>query len=73
MQKLDGSQKKLVVLAIRKVSQNPLPSTEGGYGKPLGNKSSNNLTSFLKIKLLKAGLRIVYGLERSEKSIQINR
>ena len=62
--KLDGSQKILVRKAIQKVCQNPLPETEGGYGKLLGNKSSTNLTGFLKIKLRGAGLRIVYQLIR---------
>lgn len=60
--KLDGSQKILVRKAIQKVCQNSLPETEGGYGKLLGNKSSTNLTGFLKIKLRGAGLRIVYQL-----------
>ena len=60
--KLDGSQKILVRKAIQKVCQNPLPETEGGYGKLLGNKSSTNLTGFLKTKLRGAGLRIVYQL-----------
>lgn len=62
--KLDGSQKILVRKAIQKVCQNPLPETEGGYGKLLGNKSSTNLTGFLKTKLRGAGLRIVYQLIR---------
>lgn len=46
--------------ALEKVRQNPLPQEEGGYGKPLGHKSSTNLTGFLKIKLRKEGIRIVY-------------
>lgn len=62
--KLDGSQKTLVRKAIQKVCQNPLPATEGGYGKPLGNKGGNNLSGYLKIKLQGAGLRIVYQLIR---------
>ena len=62
--KLDGSQKILVRKAIQKVCQNSLPETERGYGKLLGNKSSTNLTGFLKIKLRGAGLRIVYQLIR---------
>ena len=61
---LDGSQKLLVRKAIQKVSQNPLPETEGGFGKPLGNKGNTNLTGFLKVKLRGAGLRIVYKLVR---------
>ena len=51
IKKLDGSQIKQVLKAIEKVSTNPLPFNEGGYGKPLGNKSGNNLTGYLKIKL----------------------
>ena len=62
--KLDRNQKILVRKAIQKVSQNPLPVTEGGYGKPLGNKGGNNLSGYLKVKLRGAGLRIVYQLIR---------
>ena len=35
---LDGSSRKQVLQAIKKVQQNPLSQQEGGYGKPLGNK-----------------------------------
>lgn len=52
--------------AIGKVCQNPLPQSEGGYGKPLGNKRQNNLTGFLKIKLRGEGIRVVYKLIRVE-------
>ena len=31
---LDGSQRNLVLKAIKKVQQNPLPVDEQGYGKP---------------------------------------
>ena len=63
---LDGSQRILVLKAIKKVQQNPLPVEEQGYGKPLGNHSSTNLAGLLKIKLRSAGCisaspyRIVY-------------
>ena len=60
LKSLDGSQKILVLKAIKKVKQNPLPVYEGGYGKPLGNKNGNDLTGFLKVKLKSAGLRVVY-------------
>lgn len=36
---LDGSQRIRVVKAIAKVQSNPLPSSEGGYGKPLGEQA----------------------------------
>lgn len=52
--------------ALMKVSTNPLPSNEGGYGKPLGNKNGVNLTGLYKAKLREDGIRIVYRLERSE-------
>lgn len=56
---LDHSQQLQVLKAIEKVSANPLPTNEGGLGKPLGSHSGNNLTGYLKIKLLKLGLRVV--------------
>ncbi len=62
LEALDHSQQLLVLKAIDKVSYNPLPQTEGGYGKPLGNFMSANLAGYMKIKLLKPGLRIVYRL-----------
>lgn len=64
---LDGSQRIFVLKAIRKVSVNPLPNTEGGYGKPL----HGNLAGLLKIKLRDAGLRVVYQLQRSENDMEI--
>ncbi|NMD99231.1 type II toxin-antitoxin system RelE/ParE family toxin [Selenomonas bovis] len=69
--RLDGSQQKQVATALYKVSANPLPYTEGGYGKPLGHHTANNLTGLLKVKLRKAGLRIVYQLERRGKQMII--
>lgn len=60
LKNLAGNQRLLVVKAIDKVLQNPLPANEGGYGKPLGNKQGNNLAGFLKIKLKNAGIRVVY-------------
>jgi mRNA interferase RelE/StbE len=68
---LDNSQKIQVLKAIRKLSQNPLPSSEGGYGKPLGNKSNANLIGYFKIKLLKLGIRVVYGLVRENGIVKI--
>ena len=68
---LDGSQRKSVLKAIKKVSQNPLPVNEGGYGKPLGNKHGKDLTGLCKIKLMKEGIRVVYALIRTETSMKI--
>ena len=66
LRSLDKSQQALVNKAIKKVKQNPLPQSEGGYGKPLGNKRGSNLTTFYKIKLRGAGIRIVYQLIRTK-------
>ena len=68
---LDGSVRKQVDKAILKVSENPLPASEGGYGKPLGNKNAVNLTGLLKVKLKASGIRIVYQLIREEGMIKI--
>jgi mRNA interferase RelE/StbE len=68
---LDGSQRILVRKAIEKLKNDPLPETEGGYGKWLGNKGGTDLAGFLKIKLRGAGLRIVYQLRRVEDHVLI--
>ena len=68
---LDGSQRKSVLKAIKKVSQNPLPVNEGGYGKPLGNKHGKDLTGLCKIELMKEGIRVVYALIRTETTMKI--
>lgn len=69
--KLDGSVKPHVAAAIRKTSRNPLPQREGGYGVELGKKAGLDLTGYLKIKLRKDGLRVIYKLERTETAMQI--
>ena len=69
--RLANDQKRLIFKAIDKVRQNPLPQSEGGYGKPLGNKRGNDLTSFLKIKLRGAGIRVVYKLIRTKTQMLI--
>lgn len=69
--KLDGSLKKPVIASILKISENPLSSTQGGYGKPLGSHNDTNLTNFFKIKLKKYGIRIVYTLVKDEDVINI--
>lgn len=68
--KLDGSLKKPILAGIRKVSEKPLPSPKG-YGKPLGNKSGNNLTGFFKIKYKGIGIRVVYTLVVDEQVMNI--
>jgi len=68
---LDRSQQLQVLKAIEKVSINPLPINEGGLGKPLGSRSRINLTGYLKIKLLKLGLRVVYQIVRDKTIMKI--
>ena len=68
---LDRLQRLQVDKAIFKVSQNPLPRSEGGYGKPLGNKQAKDLTGLLKIKLLKLGIRVVYKIIQSDGIMKI--
>ena len=50
LKRLDHSIRIQVLKGIEKVSQNPLPENEGGYGKPLGNLNNSRLHKFLKIK-----------------------
>ena len=64
--RMDGSVRKIVLKGIMKVAENPLPQSEGGYGKPLGNKGNNDLTKLLKIKFKKIGIRVVYKLITDE-------
>jgi mRNA interferase RelE/StbE len=68
---LDVYKRNQVDKAILKVSQNPLPQSEGGYGKPLGSKHGKNLTGLLKIKLRKLGIRIVYKLIRDDEMMKV--
>ena len=69
--KLDNSILMQVQLGIRKVSRNPLPKGEGGYGNPLSNKKGNDLTGYFKIKYKKIGYRVVYKLYRKKKKMII--
>jgi mRNA interferase RelE/StbE len=68
---LDHGQRIQVLKAIEKVSKNPLPQAEGGYGKPLGNRESSKLSGYFKIKFLKLGIRVVYGIIREKEIMKI--
>ena len=68
---LSRSQQVLVMKAMEKVRENPVPQSEGGYGKPLGHKHGLNLTNLLKIKLRGAGIRVVYRLVRTESQMLV--
>lgn len=71
MKKLDHSAQIQVLKGIRKVSRNPLSAEEGGYGKPLGNKSGTDLTNLMKIKFRDLGIRVVYKVERIDGVMKI--
>ena len=71
IQHLERSQQVIVRKALCKVCENPLPQSEGGYGKPLGNKRGLNLTNLLKIKLKSEGIRIVYKLIRTDSGMLV--
>ena len=66
----DKAQQKTILKALRDVGFFQIQH-EGGYGKPLGKKHDRNLTNFLKIKLLREGIRIVYKLIRIENQMLI--
>ena len=71
MKKLDHSVRVQVLKGINKVKENPLSKDEGGYGKPLGNKSGTNLTNLFKIKFRDLGIRVVYKVERVDGVMKI--
>ena len=71
LKKLDHSVQLQVLKGIRKVAQTPLPVQEGGYGKPLGNKTGTNLTNLLKIKFRDLGIRVVYKTMRVDGIMKI--
>ena len=71
LEKLDNSQRIIILKAIKKVSKNPLPNYQGGYGKPLGNYGDNKLSGYFKIKLKKHGIRAIYRIIEDDKIMKI--
>lgn len=66
---LNQSVRPEVLKGIRKVTQNP--GYPDGYGKPLGNFAGSKLAGLYKIKFKKAGLRVVYALQRVEERMVV--
>ncbi len=64
MRRLDGSVAPIVRKAMAKIRKNPLPTNEGGLGKPLGNHAGSKLSGLLKVKLKAQGIRIVYRADK---------
>lgn len=70
LRRLDPYVRKLVLKAIDKTAERPLPPSEG-IGKPLGNHASSRLSGFYKIKLKNPGYRVVYDLVREGSVMKI--
>lgn len=70
LKKLDPYNRKLILKAIEKTAESPLPPLEG-IGKPLGNHASSRLSGFYKIKLRDLGYRVVYQLIREGDRMRI--
>ncbi len=71
LQRLDHSVQLQVVKGIQKVAQNPVSTAEGGYGKPLGNRSGTDLTNLFKIKFRDLGICVVYKVQYSDTAMTI--
>lgn len=67
---LDPYNRKIILKAIDKAAERPLPPPEG-IGKPLGNHSSSSLSGYYKIKLKKLGFRVVYKLIKQNNIMKI--
>ena len=63
LQKLDAYNRRIILKAIEKTAQRPLPPPDG-IGKALGNHAAANLSGCYKIKLRDLGYRVMYGLVR---------
>ena len=68
--KLDPYNRRIILKAIEKTAERPLPSPDG-IGKPLGHHASSNLTGYYKIKLHDLGYRVVYGLVREKEVMKV--
>lgn len=61
LKRLDPYNRKIILKAILKTAERPLPPPDG-IGKPLGNHASSKLSGYYKIKLRDLGYRVVYQL-----------
>ena len=67
LSRLDPSVRVRALKGICKIAQNPLPQTEGGYGRLLGRRDVMDLVGLLTVKLRADGIRVVYRIVRAEK------
>lgn len=70
LQKLDAHNRRIILRAIEKTAERPLPPPEG-IGKPLGHHAAANLSGYYKIKLRDLGYRVVYGLAREGNTMKV--
>lgn len=70
LKRLDLYNRKIIVKAIEKTAERPLPPPDG-IGKPLGNHSTSKLSGFYKIKLRNLGYRVVYSLVRDKETMKV--
>lgn len=61
LKRLDPYNRKIILKAIDKTAERPLPPPDG-IGKPLGNHVGSRLSGYYKIKLRDLGYRVVYQL-----------
>ena len=70
LKSLDPYNRRLILKAIEKTAERPLPPPDG-IGKPLGNHSASKLSGYYKIKLRDLGYRVVYGLVRQDNIMKV--
>jgi len=70
LERLDLYNRKLILKAIQKTAERPLPPPDG-IGKPLGNHASSKLSGFYKIKLRGLGYRVVYQLVMEKEAMRV--
>ena len=70
LKRLDAYNRKLILKAIEKTAEHPLPPPDG-IGKPLGNHASSQLSGYYKIKLKNIGYRVVNGLVREKNVMKV--
>ena len=70
LRNLDPQIRRLVLKAVQKTAERPLPPPEG-IGKPLGNHMTAKLSGYYKIKLRDIGYRVVYGIVRENNIMKV--
>lgn len=70
LKSLDSHNRKIILKAIQKTAERPLPPPDG-IGKPLGNYTSSKLSGFYKIKLRTLGYRVVYTLIKEKQTMKV--